>query len=178
MLLAILIIIAAPDEPAALAKQLTKAIADGAWSDAAVINAKLDRAIAAKAPLVVSDGHVLYDPPQGLGLYNAAADNTPKTDELILYAEVHEHGLRETANGFELYLTSDLIVYDSDNHELARDEGFGEQRFTAKAPHRDTFVTAAVSTKGLPSGRYVAKWVIHDKIGQKVATAVIPFGVK
>jgi hypothetical protein len=171
-------VLGAADDPTALASTLTKAITEGRWTDAATLATKLDRAIAAKAPLVVTSGHVLYEPPQGYGLYNAAADGVPKTDELILYAEVHEHVLRETTNGYELYLTSDLIVSDADGHELARDQHFGEQRFTAKAPHRDTFVTAALSTKGLPAGRYVVRWVIHDKVGDKVASIDIPFGVR
>ena len=180
MLLALMLVVAAAtqDDPGALAKQVSRAIADGKWTEAAALTTKLDRAIAAKAPLIVVDGHVLYEPPQGYGLYNAAADGVPTNDELILYAEVHEHGLRQTTNGFELYLTSDLIVLDSEGHELARDENFGEQRFTAKAANRDTFVTAAVSTKGLPTGRYVARWVIHDRVGEKVATTDIPFGIK
>lgn len=168
---------ASAEDADALTKRLQKEVSEGRWSSAASTTRALDALIAAKAPLVVSDGRVLKALPQGLGIYDAASDGMVRSHELILYAQVNQHVSRQTRDGFELHLSSDLIVRDAEGHELARDEGFGEQRFTARTPHRDTFVTATLNVTGLPSGRYSVRWVIHDRLGEKSANIDIAFVV-
>ncbi|MBC7793260.1 MAG: hypothetical protein H7Z43_06105 [Clostridia bacterium] len=167
-----------PADPVALAQEVVQLVAAGKWSEAAEVTRALDLAIAAKAPLRVTDAHLLKELPEGLGVYTAIQDDTVRGEEAIFYAEVHEHALKKNGSRYELYLVSDFTIIDALGKQLAKDENFGESRFTATTPHRDTFVTATLRTVGLPAGRYSVQWTIRDRIGEKAATTTIPFMIK
>lgn len=157
--------------------RLTELIKKQAWSDAALQARELEAAVAARAPLGVSSGRLLTRPAEGLGIYEEAKGGLVRGEEMFFYAEVRHYGLRPVDKRFLLHLRSDIIVLDEAGQELARDEGFGESRFTARARHRDTFVNIAVRATGLPRGKYRMRLVIHDKIGGKRGQVEIPFGI-
>jgi hypothetical protein len=159
----LLALVAAAAEPRVYEKQA----AAGKWGDAAATARALEATAAAKAPLEVVDVQLLGAPPEGLGMYTPLPDARARGPEVYLYAQVRNHGLRETHGFFELHLVSELVIYDASGAELARDTNFGESRFTARVPHRDTFVVIALRPAGLPSGEYRVQLVLHDEIGKK-----------
>jgi len=178
MLVLALVLIAAPapklvDDIAAL----NTLVAQEKWAEAAELVRSIDTRVAERAPLVVSDGQALAAPPQGFGMYVPAHGGVIRHGELFLYAEVRNHGMRQTAAGFELHLVSDLVLLEASGKELARDEAFAASRFTASTPHRDTFVVIALKTRGLPAGKYKARVVIHDRVGGSHGQVEIPFKI-
>lgn len=169
-------VLAAPSgEPSALAAQLQQQIAQGKWSDATETVRLLDMAVAQKAPLVVTDAHMLKEVPEGMGVYTAISDSIVRTDDALFYAEVHAHGIRKNGNRYEVWLVSDFSISDASGKEIAKDDNFGEQRFSAATPHRDTYLTSVLRVVGLPAGRYNLRWTIRDRIGEKAGTVNIPF---
>ncbi len=156
---------------------LKRLVAEESWAEAAALARSLDARIGERAPLVVTDRQALAAPPQGYGMYVPAHGGVIRHGELFLYAEVQNHGNRQTAAGFELHLVSDLIVLDGAGQEIARDPAFAASRFTAATPHRDTFVVVALRTRGLPPGKYRARLQIHDRIGKKRGEVEIPFQI-
>lgn len=175
ILLVLAYTLTAPTEPAALSAQLQQQIAHGKWTEAAETVRLLDMAVAQKAPLVVTDAHMLKEVPDGMGIYTAIADGVVRTDEALFYAEVHEHSVRKNGNRYEIWLVSDFVITDANGKEIAKDDNFGEQRFSAATPHRDTYLTSVLRVVGLPSGRYNVRWTIRDRIGEKAGTVTIPF---
>lgn len=147
------------------------------WKQALEVCRLIERTLAEKAPLKISDAQVLLEPADGLGMYKKAPNGVVHQNEVYLYAQVQNHCLKKTPKGFELYLVSDLIVFDSQGNELVRDVGFGTSRFEAAVPHRDTFVNIAVRATGLPQGKYRVRLLIHDRIGNKKDHADVWFEV-
>ena len=131
--------------------------------------------IAGAAPLEIVDAQLMGTPAEGLGMYTPLLDGVAPGPELYVYAQVRNHGLRKEGGWYELYLVSDLIVLDDAGKEIGRDEGFGESRFRARAPHRDTFVNIVFKVQGLPKGGYKLRLVLHDRIGKKDAHVELPF---
>ena len=154
---------------------LAKQVAAKNWVQAAATNRRLDRLIADLAPLEVPDIQVLAVPPQGLGMYTPLYKGVVRSPEILIYAQVRNHGLRSVHGFYELHLVSDLVVLDAAGKELGRDEALGESRYTARAMHRDTFVLIAVRTQGLPAGKYRIRLILHDRISKKRAQAETPF---
>lgn len=157
--------------------RLPALIKAGRWTEASALARSIEAHIAQMAPLEVFDGQALKEPAMGLGIYERLDDGLVAGEELFLYAQVRNHGLQAKKNGYELVLVSDLIVLDAKGKELARDEGFGESRFTAHARHRDAFVNIALRAKGLPSGKYIARLVVHDRIKRSSGRVDIPFAM-
>jgi hypothetical protein len=147
------------------------------WQEAAAIARSVEARVAERAPLEVTEGNALAAPPQGLGMFVPAHGGLIRGGELFLYAEVRNHVLRQTAAGFELHLVSDLVLLNRAGEEVARDPAFAASRFTATTPHRVTFVVVALRTRGLPSGHFTARLLIHDQVGNKSGTVDIPFKV-
>jgi hypothetical protein len=176
-LLLLLGALGAPAEPslAAEVEQLGRAVSSSDWSAAATRARALEARLSALAPLELGDAQVLVEPAAGLGIYTPLPGGVARQAELYLYAQVRNHGLRQLAGGWELHLVSDLVVLDEEGNELARDEGFGESRFVARAPPRDTFVSIALRVTGLPSGSYRVRLVMHDRVGKKSQSVEIPF---
>ncbi|MBI5507795.1 MAG: hypothetical protein HY903_03470 [Deltaproteobacteria bacterium] len=155
-----------------------KTLASGDRLAAAGAARDLERAVAVRAPLEVFDGRALIAPAFGLGMYDPVQGGVVRGDELFLYAQVRNHTTRALAGGwYEVQLESDLIVLDAAGAELARDIGFGESRFTARAVHRDTFVNVALRTKGLATGSYRVRLVVHDKATSRTGEVEIPFAI-
>jgi hypothetical protein len=154
---------------------LERAVSRSAWGEAVTLARAIEARLADKAPLEVTDGQALAEPASGLGIYHRLADGVVRQSELYLYAQVRNHGVRQVTAGHELHLVSDLIVLDALGNELARDDAFGESRFVARAVPRDTFVNIALRVTGLDAGAYVARLVVHDRIGGKSRSVDIPF---
>ncbi|OGQ85897.1 MAG: hypothetical protein A2289_24825 [Deltaproteobacteria bacterium RIFOXYA12_FULL_58_15] len=159
--------------------ELSKLVAQEKWDKAAEWVRLIETRVSERAALEVIDGQVLVKPPAGLGIYERAGGGVVRGDEVYLYAQVRNHQVRQLGEGFELHLVTDLIIYDADaeNVEIARDSGYGESRFVARTPHRDTFVVIALRRKGLPSGAYVVRLVVHDRIGKNRGNIDIPFKI-
>jgi hypothetical protein len=177
MTTALLVLALAAPDVGELLKSLGADAKAGRWSKVARQVRELEMVARREAPLEVTDGQALAAPAEGLGIYKPLEGGVVRASELFLYAQVANHGLRAVEGGYELHLVSDLIVLTEDGTEIARDSGFGESRFTAKAPHRDTFVNVALKVTGLPKGKYRIKLVIHDKVSEKVGSTEIPFAM-
>jgi hypothetical protein len=160
---------------AALDKTLASHLADNKWAAAVQTLRDMESIISKHAPLEIIDGAILMQPASGLGLYKPVFKGEVKGDELFLYAQVRHHGIRRVHDHFELHLVSDIIVLDKQGKEIARDEGFGESRFSARVPHRDTFVMVALRVKGLAAGRYTVRLVLKDKVANKSTQRDFPF---
>ncbi|MEE8409291.1 MAG: hypothetical protein V3T05_06785 [Myxococcota bacterium] len=172
--------LAAPSQGAPLGQEIERLpdlIKAGRWTEASALARSIEARIANLAPLEVLDGQALREPALGLGIYERLDGGVVHREELFLYAQIRNHGLQAKKNGFELVLVSDLIILDATGKELARDEGFGQSRFTARAEHRDTFVNIALRVKGLPSGKYTARLVVHDRIKGSSGRIEIPFAM-
>ncbi|MBI5494394.1 MAG: hypothetical protein HY904_05155 [Deltaproteobacteria bacterium] len=130
-----------------------------------------------RAPLDVHTGLVLDSPPENLGLYREAKAGMVFGETLLLYAEVDNHGLRRTPAGWEMNLWTDLFILDENGKRLGGRERFGEQVLTARAPYRTTHLVLEVGIAGLPPGAYRAQVVVHDDVGAKTGSVVIPFRV-
>jgi hypothetical protein len=148
------------------------------WAKARAAAQALEAVIARLSPLEIVECVPLAGPPEGLGMYHPLVLGEVKGEELWLYAQVRNHGMRQVAGFWELHLVSDLVIFDGQGKEIARDVGFGESRFNARAEQRDTFVVIALRTKGLPKGDYRARLILHDRIGQKDAQADVAFHIK
>lgn len=159
------------------AKRLAAEIASGDWTAAAKTARQLERDVATHAPLEIVDIQVLGQLPEGLGLYTPLFAGEVRGEEIFIYAQVRNHGIRTVAGRSELHLVSDLVILDGAGKELARDEAFGESRFNARAVHRDTFVLIGLRTKGLGKGAYEARIVLHDEISKKVTRAAVKFRI-
>jgi hypothetical protein len=157
--------------------QLRTQVLAGNWVRAAELARSVEARVAQRAPLEVTDGQVIIGPPAGLGMYEPVPGGIVKQDELFLYAQVRNHVLRQSTRGFELHLVSDLIVIDAKGEELARDQAFAESRYTARVPHRDTFVVIALRSRGLPSGHYRMRVVVTDRIGGSSGQVDIPLQI-
>ena len=83
-------------------------LAQSDWPGALQLIRELEARVAARAPLEVLDGQVLSEPAQGLGIYKLLAGGVVPGPELYLYAQVRNHGVRASAAGYELHLSSDL----------------------------------------------------------------------
>jgi hypothetical protein len=171
MLPLMLLLAAAP--PTDLTQLYREHAAAGRWREAAAEARKLETAAAQKAPLEIPDIQLLAAPPEGLGMYTPLADGVARGKEVYLYAQVRNHGMREALGFFELHLVSELVFFDAEGTEVARDKSFGESRYAARVPQRDTFVVIALSPKGLPSGAYRIQLVLHDEIGKKEGTGEV-----
>ena len=156
-------------------EHLKKLIKKNELSAAAAELRTISQEVEKQAPLEIVDARILYKPAEGLGIYKPLPLGRVMGDELYIYAQLRQHNLRQKGNRWELHLVSDLIILDENGAELARDEGFGESRFSARAEHRDTFVNIAVRAVGLPDGDYRVRLVIHDRIGKKSAQVEMPF---
>lgn len=177
-LFATLLVLSTPPDFQTRLEQAAKLAREGRWSQVVQLIRELEPLAAREAPLAVTDGRPLAEPAQGLGMYTPLQDGVVKGEELYLYAQVANHGLRKVKEGWELHLASDLAVLDAMGRELARDPGFGESRFTARVPHRDTFVIAALRVRGLPAGKYVARLTVRDRVDEKSGVVDIPFAVR
>lgn len=156
---------------------LEKQVTAGDWAAAARTARAVERLAATRAPLEIVDVQTLSSPPEGLGMYTALFGGKVQSGELVVYAQVRNHALRERAGFYEIHLVSDLAVLDASGAVLAEDVGFGESRFNSRAQHRDTFVVIAMGTKGLPRGKYRLRIVLHDRIGKKSTQAEVPFEI-
>ncbi|MBJ80157.1 MAG: hypothetical protein CMH60_02450 [Myxococcales bacterium] len=144
------------------------------WNEALAITRQLEDSLVQRAHLEVKNGKVLAEPPAGLGMYKELPGGLVKEAEIYLYAEVENHRIREKGGNYEIHLVSDLFVLDAQGNELARDEAFGESRFSAKTRHEKTFVLIALKSAGLPTGNYTMRLLVHDKIGNKSSQIDIP----
>ena len=149
-------------------------LAEGKYAQAHHRAFNLERKAALTAPLAVMDGQLLREPAVALGVYKKARNQRVSGKEIFLYAQVRNHHSRKTRQGFELHLVSDLLVLDKKGNELASDQAFGESRYVASVEHRDTFVNIALKSGGLPSGEYVFRLVVNDRIGNKKGHVDIP----
>ncbi len=132
----------------------------------------LEQRAAGLAPVELRDMQILMQPPEGLGLYHPLVQGTVRGDEIYLYAQVANHTVRPLpGDWYEVHLTSDLYLFDSEGQELARDVGLGESRLVARTPHRDTFVVIALKVKGLPTGEYRVRLAVHDVATKREASA-------
>jgi len=158
----------------------TARLLEGACAPVALARVRaLESELAQKAALEVADGRLLRAPAAAFGVYEPAPGNIVAGKEIYLYATVRNFGSRSLPDGtYELHLVSDLVILDAVGAELARDTGFGESRFAAHTPHRDTFVNIAVAAKGLPPGDYRARLVIHDRVLGKQGEVEVPLHVR
>lgn len=151
---------------------------EGDWAKAAEVTRALEAGLAARAPLEIVDIQVLGGPPQGLGMYTPLFKGQVRGEEVFIYAQVRNHGLREVHGHYELHLATQLVILGEQGKELAREDNFGESRFSARTPHRDTFVVLALRTKGLATGTYRARVTLRDKVGEKQATEEVTFSIR
>ena len=161
-----------------LQKELEAALKQRQWAEAAHLGRRIEMLAGIRAPLELVDVAILNAPAEGLGLYSPAFKGEVRGDELYLYAQVRNHGVREVHGFFELHLVSDIVILDGKGKEIARDEGFGESRFSSRVPHRDTFVMIALRVKGLSAGNYRIRLKLHDKVGKKESQRDVPFMIR
>ncbi len=140
---------------------------------------ELETELAARAPLEIVDLQVLPAPPQGIGMYTPLFKGELHTskDEIYVYAHVRNHGISKIGGFYHVYLVSDLTLLNDKGEVVAEDPKFGESRYAARVPHRDTLVVIALKSKGIAKGVYTLKLTLHDYIGKKEASRVFEFSV-
>lgn len=148
----------------------------GQWEEVLQSLWALEAEIASKAPLLVVDHQVLSAPPRDFGMYVPLVGEV-RGSEVILYAQVRNHGLRTVHGHHELHLVTDLVFLDEQGRELRRFNSYGESRYSTRFPHRDTMVVVALNARGLGSGTFRVRLVIHDRIAKKEASVDFAFAV-
>lgn len=131
----------------------------------------------ARLPLVLSNGNVLSDVPENLGMYKPAPGSMVFNQTALFYLEVENFGLRKRPDGLEVDLWTDLWILHDDGERIGGKERFGEHRFTARAPYRRTHMALEAAINGLPPGAYLAQVVVHDAVSGKQGETRIPFRV-
>lgn len=165
--------------PATTMAAISKAAKKKDFAEAVRLARQLESQLARQAPLEIVDLQLLPNPPGGLGIYTPLfkGELHQGLEEIYIYAHVRNQGMSTIAGFHHVHLVSDLKVMDSNGKVIADDPNFGESRFAARAPHRDTLVVVALRTKGLGQGAYSLELTLHDHIGKKKVSKKVEFRV-
>ncbi|WP_417589233.1 hypothetical protein [Pararhodobacter oceanensis] len=128
-------------------------------------------------PLSVRNAGFVAEDAGGYGLNVARESSEFQLGEPILvYAEPMGYAWDEGAEGgYTFGLSIDLVLYDGEGEELARQDEFQRASLTSNQRNREFFITLTLNLDNAPAGDYRLEYVVNDLFAEQSATVSLPF---
>lgn len=116
---------------------------------------------------------------EGYGVYRPREGNVFKPGEsMVIYVEPlgFAYG-KHSLGGYEVGLTTDFVLTDTKGKTLFARENFLTFKLPLRYHNREFQMQLTVSLTGIPPGKYIGKYHVHDDHSPKTADFELPFEV-
>ena len=112
------------------------------------------------------------------GAYEPLPDNRVKAGDVIFfYLEPQNPSANRVEGTYEIWLTQDMFVFTEQQQEVFKQENAVEIHYQTRSPRLDIFGVSQLTLAEVPSGKYLFKVILHDKIKNEEASATWAFEV-
>lgn len=112
------------------------------------------------------------------GSYEPLPDNRVKSGDVIFfYLEPQNPSTNKEGGKYEIWLTQDMVVLTEKQQEIFKKENAVEIHYQTSSPRFDIYCITQLTMEQAPSGKYIFKAILHDKIKGESASATWAFEV-
>lgn len=101
----------------------------------------------------------------------------PQGSELLLYYEPVNVFTNRVQGQYEIWYTQDIVLLSSSGEVLYEQKELLTFHYFSRSPVFDLYATNSLNLGNLPSGKYVYKTVVHDKLKEATAEYALNFQV-
>ncbi|HLQ27481.1 MAG TPA: hypothetical protein VK138_16575 [Acidiferrobacterales bacterium] len=129
-----------------------------------------------EAPLELANVILVAQKAQGMGQGIKPRPNNRYRagQEILVYLEPQNYGIRSQSGGYHAQLVLDLLVKEPAGKQLFEQKAFGRFPVDTARLVRDLYLNVTVTLTGAPAGKYLLEVVAHDVVGDKSANVTIP----
>ena len=131
-----------------------------------------------KMPLTIQRAIFVTRPASAIGDWTERTSNVFKSGEDIhTYVEPVGYTWKPNGDMFNFGVNVDFVLKEADGKILGGQENFSHTTLTNHMKVQEFFLNLNLSPHGLPAGKYVVEYTLHDQGSDKVAKFALPFTI-